>query len=72
MCGQYNGLPMFGKIQITWPTATGALYRVLESSDLAEWSIARNWTNGLTPPEDTLEFDLSPSNGYFKVEAEIL
>ncbi|MDF7822764.1 Ig-like domain-containing protein [Pontiellaceae bacterium B12227] len=64
-------LPITGKIEITWPSATGVLYRIWESPDLASWVVARNWTNALTPPEDTLELDLTPSNGFFKVEAEI-
>lgn len=42
-----------------------------ESPDLLDWAISRDWTNALTPPTDMLEFDLSPSNGFSKVEAEI-
>jgi PKD repeat protein len=64
-------LPMSGKIQLTWPSSTGVLYRVWESADLSAWSVIRDWTNALTPPSDSFEFDLSPSNGYFKVEADI-
>ncbi|VGO18691.1 Ig-like domain-containing protein [Pontiella sulfatireligans] len=64
-------LPATGKVQITWPSATGVLYRVWESPDLSSWSVARDWANALTPPGDTFEFDLTPSNGFFKVEAQI-
>ncbi|VGO18690.1 hypothetical protein SCARR_00743 [Pontiella sulfatireligans] len=65
-------LPGIGKIEIIWPSATGVLYRIWESPDLSSWSVARDWATGLTPPEDALEFDLSPSNGFFKVETDIL
>ena len=64
-------LPTTGKIQITWPSATGIFYRVWNGPDLSSWAVVRNWTNALTPPEETIEFDLSPSNGFFKLEAEI-
>lgn len=64
-------LPSTEKVQITWPSATGVLYRVWQSGNLIDWNIARDWAAAQTPPEDTLEFDLSPSNGFFKVEAEI-
>ncbi|MDF7822785.1 lamin tail domain-containing protein [Pontiellaceae bacterium B12227] len=64
-------LPTSGKIQIAWPSATGVLYKVWKSQDLVNWTVARNWTNALTPPLDTLEVDLTPSNGFFTVEAEI-
>ncbi len=63
-------LPMSGKIEITWPSATGVLYRVWESPDLANWSVVRDWTNAAAVPEDTCELDLTPSNGFFKVEAQ--
>lgn len=64
-------LPATGKIQLTWPSATGVLYRIWESPDLISWTVPRDWTHALTPPKDTLEFDLTPSNGFFRVEAEI-
>ena len=64
-------LPMSGKFQITWPSSTGVLYKVWNSPDLSDWTVARDWTNALTPPEDSLEINLSPSNGFFKVEADI-
>ena len=64
-------LPISGKLGITWPSRTNVLYRIWASPDLIDWSIARNWATAQTPPEDALEFDLSPSNGFFKVEADI-
>ncbi|MDF7822678.1 Ig-like domain-containing protein [Pontiellaceae bacterium B12227] len=64
-------LPMSGNIQLTWPSATGVLYRIWESPDLVGWTVTRDWTHALTPPEDTIEVTLTPSNGFFKVEAEI-
>ncbi|MCF7848334.1 MAG: cadherin domain-containing protein [Kiritimatiellales bacterium] len=64
-------LPISGKIQLTWPSRTNVLYRIWESPDLAGWNVARDWAAALTPPEDAFEFDLSPSNGFFKAEAEI-
>ncbi|MDF7822786.1 cadherin domain-containing protein [Pontiellaceae bacterium B12227] len=66
-----GSLPMYGKIQLSWPSATGVLYKVWKSPDLTSWSVARGWSSALTPPIDTLEVDLTPSNGYFKVEAQI-
>ncbi len=66
-----TAVPATGKIQLTWPTKTGVQYRIWESPNLVDWIVVRDWNNGLTPPEDTLEFDLSPSNGFFKVEANI-
>ncbi len=39
--------------------------------DLVGWSVARDWTNALTPPKDAFEYDLTPSNGFFKVEADM-
>ena len=66
-----NPLPATGKIQIIWPSATGVLYRIWESPDLFSWTVARDWAAASMTPEDTFEFDLSPSNGFFKVEAEI-
>ncbi|MDF7822790.1 hypothetical protein P4B35_02090 [Pontiellaceae bacterium B12227] len=62
---------MSGIFQITWPSATGVLYKVWKSPELANWSIARDWASALTPPVDALEIDLTPSNGYFRVEAKI-
>ena len=64
-------LPMAGKIEITWPGATGVLYRIWESPDLTNWSVARGWTNAVSTPEDTYEFTTAPSNGFFKVEADV-
>ena len=60
-----------GKFRIEWPSATGVLYRVWESPDLANWSVVRNWTNAAAVPVDAYELDLTPSNGFFKVEADI-
>ncbi|MCF7848333.1 MAG: BNR-4 repeat-containing protein [Kiritimatiellales bacterium] len=65
-------LPITGKFRIIWPSRTNVLYRIWESSDLAGWDVARDWAAALTPPEDAFEFDLSPSNGFFKIEADIL
>ncbi|VGO18672.1 PKD domain-containing protein [Pontiella sulfatireligans] len=64
-------LPMSGKIELFWPSATGVLYRVWQSPDMAGWTVIRDWAIGLTPPEDAFEFDLTPSNSYFKIEADI-
>jgi hypothetical protein len=64
-------LPSAGKLQLAWPSATGVLYRVSQSSDLTHWSVVRDWAGAASPPEDALDMDLSPSNGYFKVEADI-
>ncbi|VGO15383.1 hypothetical protein PDESU_03966 [Pontiella desulfatans] len=64
-------LPMPGKFEIRWPSASNVLYKVWESPDLTHWAVARDWAVAQTPPEDALEIDLSPSNGFFKVEAEI-
>jgi hypothetical protein len=60
-----------GKMRIAWPSKSGIQYRILESPDLIGWTVIRDWTAALTPPEDALEFDLSPSNGFFKIEANI-
>lgn len=62
---------MSGKVQLTWPSATGVLYRVWKSPDLASWSIARDWTSAAVVPVDTYEFNLTPSNGFLRVEADI-
>ena len=64
-------LPITGKFRITWPSRSNILYRIWESPDLAGWNVVRNWTASLTPPDDVLEFDLSPSNGFYKIEAYI-
>ncbi|MDF7822725.1 PA14 domain-containing protein [Pontiellaceae bacterium B12227] len=64
-------LPISGKIELTWPSATGVLYRVWKSPNLTSWSVARDWTNAVAIPVDALELDLTPSNGFFWVEAEI-
>ena len=65
-------LPGTGKIGISWPSATGVLYRVWQSGNLTNWIVVRDWAAAQTPPADTLELELSPSNGYFKIEADIL
>lgn len=64
-------VPANGIFRITWLSRTNVLYRILESADLVGWNIARDWAEALSPPEDAFEFDLMPSNGYFKLEAEI-
>ncbi|MDF7822719.1 Ig-like domain-containing protein [Pontiellaceae bacterium B12227] len=64
-------LPITGKVNIVWPSRSNVLYRIWSSPDLIGWNVARDWAAAQTPPEDTLELDLSPSNGFFKVEAEI-
>lgn len=64
-------LPISGTVQLSWPSASDVLYRIWESSDLVGWTVASNWAVALTPPEDIIEFDLSPSNGFFKIEADI-
>lgn len=60
-----------GKIQLTWPSVTGIRYRIWNSPDLTGWSPARDWAAAQTPPEELAELDLTPSNAFFKVEAEI-
>ena len=64
-------VPATGKIQLTWPTKAGVQYRIWKSPNLADWSIARDWAAPSTPPADLLELDLTPSNGFFRVEADI-
>ena len=66
-----SALPSTDRLEVVWPSATGVLYRIWGSPDLTNWAIVRGWTNALTPPSDAVEIDLSPSNGFFKVEAEI-
>ncbi|VGO15431.1 hypothetical protein PDESU_04014 [Pontiella desulfatans] len=66
-----TSLPMVGKIEVTWPSTNGVLYRVWESPDLTNWLVARDWATASTVPEDAYELDLTPSNGFFKVEAQI-
>jgi hypothetical protein len=36
-----------------------------------DWTVTRDWTNAAAVPEDALELDLTPSNGFFRVEADI-
>ncbi|VGO18520.1 Ig-like domain-containing protein [Pontiella sulfatireligans] len=64
-------LPISGTIQLTWPSRSNVLYRIWESPDLIGWNVARDWTNALTPPTDATEMNITPSNGFFKIEAEI-
>ncbi|VGO18635.1 hypothetical protein SCARR_00688 [Pontiella sulfatireligans] len=64
-------LPDLGKIRISWPSQADIQYRVSASPDLAEWNVVRGWAVAQTPPEDVFEADLAPSNGFFKVEAQI-
>ena len=66
-----TALPITGKFRINWVSRSNVLYRILESPDLGGWNVARDWAAALTPPEDTLEFDLSPSNSFFRVEAQL-
>ena len=64
-------IPAAGEFRITWPTATGVFSRVWQSGDLTNWVVARDWGASLTPPEETAQLDLTPSNTYFWVEADI-
>ncbi|VGO15432.1 hypothetical protein PDESU_04015 [Pontiella desulfatans] len=64
-------LPMAGKMQFTWPSATGVLYRVWESPDLTNWTVVRDWTNAAAFPEELLEISTDYSNRFFKVEADV-
>jgi len=66
-----TSLPGPGKFRISWPSLAGVRYRTWKSPDLSTWILVRDWTVALTPPDDQFDFDLSPSNGFFKVEAEI-
>ncbi|MDF7822666.1 BNR-4 repeat-containing protein [Pontiellaceae bacterium B12227] len=64
-------LPDLGKVRISWPSQAGVRYRIQQSPDLIVWSVARDWTFAQTPPDDQFETELTPSNAFFKVEAEI-
>ena len=63
--------PGVGKIELSWPSRSNVLYRVWQSPNLSDWTVARDWAAPASPPEDVLELDLSPSNGFFRIEAEI-
>lgn len=64
-------LPAAGKIQLTWPSATGVLYPVWQSGDLVGWTMARDGMPAETPPDGQFENDLILTNGIFRVETEI-
>ncbi len=66
-----TALPVTGRFRITWVSRTNVLYRIWESADLIGWTVARDWAAAQTPPEDTFEIDLTPSNSYFRVDAQI-
>ena len=61
-----------GKILLSWPSHPGVRYRLWESSDLKNWILGTGWMEADTPPLDIIERELTPSNNYFKIEAEIL
>ncbi|WP_309398869.1 Ig-like domain-containing protein [Cerasicoccus maritimus] len=64
-------IPESGMLRIGWPSVSGVQYRVWISSDLIDWTVARDWENAVSPPEDILDLEMSSSNLFFKVEADI-